>query len=154
MVIFMRTVICGIGNKMKGDDAIGSVIANELKKEVRGEHILVMDCGSAPENFTGKIKSFNPNHIVIIDAVKMGRDPGYVNRVEPEDIHGLLFSTHQVPLRMLIKYIQSELPETKVSFIGIEPKHTSFGADMSEEVKQAMEELKTSLLGFLKGLRD
>jgi len=137
---------------MKGDDGVGSTIATELGKEIKHEDIMILDCASAPENFTGKVSKFNPDHVVIIDAVKMGRDPGYVNRVEPDNIHGLLFSTHQVPLRMLIKYIQKELPNTKISFIGIEPKHTNFGADMSEEVTQAMDELKTSLLGFLKGL--
>ncbi|MFH1445006.1 MAG: hydrogenase maturation peptidase HycI [Nanoarchaeota archaeon] len=148
----MRTVICGIGNKMKGDDGVGSAIASELEREIRKDNIMILDCASAPENFTGKVKSFNPDHVVLIDAVKMGRDPGHVEMVESENIKGLLFSTHQTPLKMLIDYIQQQLPSTKISFIGIEPKHTIFGSDMSEEVKAAMDELKTSLTNLLMGL--
>ena len=130
---------------MKGDDAIGSIIAGELRGEIRNSDILVIDCGSAPENFTAKIKSFNPDNILIIDAVQMGRDPGHIEEVSPDKIVGLLFSTHQTPLKLLIQYIQKELPGAKVSFIGIEPKHTTFGATMSEEAMDAVEKLKGKL---------
>jgi len=149
----MKTIICGIGNKMKGDDAVGSIIAGELRSENLSKEVLVLDCGSAPENFTGKIKTFGPEQVIIVDAVKMGREPGTVKKINPDNLQELLFSTHQASLRLLIGYIKKELPKTKMSFIGIEPKHTMFGENMSEEVMQALEEVKLNITKSLKGAK-
>ena len=87
-------VILGIGNDIRGDDGLGPYIIEELsrKKEEIQENsdidsIFDLNClflingGSVPENFTSKIKSYDPSHIILIDASLMNKEPGDIEIV-------------------------------------------------------------------------
>ncbi|MCS7180956.1 MAG: hydrogenase maturation protease, partial [bacterium] len=71
-----KIVILGIGNRLKGDDAVGSIIAEKLRKKIKNKNILVIDAESKPENYIGVIKKFSPSLILIIDTMDIGSFPG------------------------------------------------------------------------------
>lgn len=133
----MRTVVCGVGNRMRGDDAVGPLVVDELVKSLKMRDVLLLDCGSAPENFTGKIEAFNPDKIVIIDAVDMGKRPGAVRIVEQDKIGGLRLSTHQMPLKMFIEYLMRRV-NAEIVFVGVQPRDVGFDRKMSIECKKAV----------------
>ena len=84
-------MILGIGNEMRGDDGLGSVLAQELSK-LKGKNITIFDGKTVPENFTGAIKRETPSHIIILDAVEMDELPGQL--VFKEEIANYSISTH------------------------------------------------------------
>ena len=131
-----KTVLMCIGSVLCGDDAAGMVIADKLA----GSGIDVFACSTAPENFTGAVRELKPETVILIDAAGMGMKPGEVGFPDPEDIGGISFSTHMLPLKFMVDYFRALL-KCSVYIIGIEPSDCSMGAEMSAEVEKTADEL-------------
>jgi hydrogenase 3 maturation protease len=139
-----KLVIMGVGNEMKGDDGVGIYIVKEIAKRFGkysndeiikiNENIILLNCGTVPENFTDVLKKENPTHILIIDAALMNEKIGEIKAINPEDIANVGFSTHALPLSIIIKYIRKSI-NTKITVIGIEPKIIDFDKPLSNEIK-------------------
>ena len=114
-----------IGNRDGGDDGVGSYIAEKLKDE-----FTVLDCGIVPENYTSVVKQYNPENLIIIDAIEMGLSPGE-RRIVPKDKIGVMhISTHGIPISVLINYLSQYVKN--IVFIGVQPKTMS--GKMSQQV--------------------
>jgi len=133
-----RFVICGIGNRLRGDDAVGPLVIEELAKKQFPETVLLLDCGSVPESYAKKIISFEPDMIVMVDAVQMNRIAGDVAEIPTEKIKGMLATTHKMPITLFIDYLQRSLPEAEVMFIGIQQSSTLFGSEISKECQKGI----------------
>ncbi len=138
-------VVCGIGNSTRGDDACGPYVVEMLKEKGLGNRLHLIDCGLAPENFTGKIKALNPGKIIIADAVDFGEDAGYFEKIDIEKIKGQLMSTHKLPVSLFIEFLQKETG-CAVEFIGIQPKGLGFCEDMSEECVKGCDKVVEMIL--------
>lgn len=64
--------------------------------------------------------------------------------VGPDKIRGVPVSTHALPLSILCDYVSKETG-AKVALLAINPKDTGFGEDLTEELKEALEEVVTLL---------
>jgi hydrogenase 3 maturation protease len=134
-----RAVILGIGNTLRGDDGIGSLLAARLKGRVP---YTVYDAGMSPENYLGKIVKEAPGNIVIIDAVDFGGRPGEVRLFEGGEIEASnLFSTHNVSISLAINYLKNNL-EADIIILLIQPKTISFVDKLSREASGALELLE------------
>ena len=142
------TVILGVGNELKGDDAAGLLIAQRLK-EKNNPRIEVILGGTAPENFTGEIKRLNPSHLIVIDCAEMGKKPGHIELIDKDLIGGYTFSTHSLPLKIMIDYLLNDI-KSQVIVIGIEPKTLKFGAELSLEVLSAVANITEAINDSLK----
>ena len=131
-----KTVFLAIGSELRGDDAAGILVANELLKEAVPENFKIMLGYTAPENLTGEIKKFAPSHLIICDAADSGLNPGEISIISPDDIQGAAFSTHMMPMNIFIDYIARENP-LKTLIIGIQPENLEFGAELTPNVKKA-----------------
>ncbi len=127
--------LMGIGNTLRGDDGIGSIIARNFKDN----NWLSLDCGVAPENFTSIVKKNKPQLVVLIDVVEMDLKPGEFRIIHPEKISIMHLTTHSIPLSFLISYLKSFTPE--VIFIGIQPKLIYYSTSISPEVFKSSEEI-------------
>ena len=78
-----KVVILGIGNTLRSDDGIGSILASRLESKV--PHI-VYDSSSSPENYLGKIAKEKPDTILFVDTMHMEQKPGEYNIFKKEDI--------------------------------------------------------------------
>ena len=125
----MDFLILCIGNKYGGDDGIGPYVAEKLKKEKISD-MSVIDCGTNPENYTSVIKSIRPKKLIIIDAVEMNLKPGEIRLIKKEKIGVMHISTHNIPISLLINYLEKYVDE--IMFIGIQPKKMS--GNMSLEI--------------------
>ncbi|MEO0227492.1 MAG: hydrogenase maturation peptidase HycI [candidate division WOR-3 bacterium] len=147
-----RLCISGVGNMQKADDGAGPLVIKLLRRKIKkqkSEEILLIDCGEAPENYSGEIRKFQPALTIIIDVCISGKKPGTIHIVKPEKIQYDDFSTHRLPLSMFVKFLEETIP-TKVLVIGIEPKNLNFGDGISPEVKKAVEALVWLLCECLK----
>jgi hydrogenase 3 maturation protease len=135
-----RYALMGVGSVLRSDDAAGMYFIDLLTERIHKDNILLIGGSSAPENFTGVIKQFAPDMLFIIDAAHMGLIPGEVKMIPASDIGGVSFSTHMLPLPVMLKYLESE-SGCDVVFFGIQPKCIDQGLDMCEEVKIGTERL-------------
>jgi hydrogenase 3 maturation protease len=93
-----RVVILGVGNSLRGDDAVGSALAEKLHGHINA---IVLNAGDAPEDYLGRIIAARPDVVVIVDATETGSEPGSVALIEPEQLPETSFSTHTLSLGML-----------------------------------------------------
>ena len=129
----------GVGNVLRGDDGIGSIIA----KSFNDNDWLSLDCGVAPENFTSIIKKNKPSLLVILDVVEMDLNPGELRVISPEKISELHLTTHSMPLSFLITYLKDYTE--KIIFLGIQPKNINFSNSVSTEVLESAKTVKKIL---------
>jgi len=130
-----KVAIIGVGSEMNGDDCAGILVAKKLK----GVKADVFVAGQAPESFTHLSKK-GYSQIILIDAVHFGGKPGEIRYFEGGKFAGNGTSTHKLPLKLLIEYMQKNC-KSKILLAGIEPKNIGFGERPSAEVKRAAEKL-------------
>jgi hydrogenase 3 maturation protease len=138
---YSKLIFLCIGNDMRGDDAVGPLIAKNLVKLfLNQEGLLVINAGTVPENYTGIIKKEQPSHIIFIDAVEMKKNPGSIKLIKCEEIANYNISTHAMPLSFMIKYLESFI-NVKILLIGIQPKNMRLSNQISEEANTGVEKL-------------
>lgn len=145
-----RIAIVGVGHELCSDDTVAVKIVQTLQKTVpQNESVLLCVAGSAPENFTGVIRCFEPDIILLIDAVHMDAPPGAVRLLGLCDVENYLFSTHTLPLTLFVQYLKSEL-HCAVALLGIQPLDLSLGTSLSPPVNSSktriIRTIKASLL--------
>ncbi len=129
-----------IGNELRGDDGLGPYFAREFSKFRKGDDIIILDGGTVPENFTGKIRKEDPTHIIIVDAVEMGEVPGTISIIEEEKIAEYNISTHAMPISFLIKYLKAN-GDFKIIVLGVQPARIELSDEISADVKKAIEKI-------------
>lgn len=142
---FRKLAILGIGSDLRGDDGAGVLAANILKRSFARSKkrlpVKVFIGGTAPENLTGEIKRYKPSHIIIIDTADFKERPGTVVVLDPRDVGGgVSFSTHKMPARILVDYLQSSL-ECEVTIVAIQPKNIDFGKPLTKMVAGSVKEV-------------
>ncbi len=129
-------VVLGVGSELRADDAAGVLAASRLTGQtVPGLHAVA--AGTAPENHTGEIRRIGPWAVVIVDAADMGKPPGTVRVIPIEDIGGVSFSTHTLPLHIVADYLRRETG-CAVAILGIQPASLVFDDPVSPEVERGV----------------
>ncbi len=139
-------VLIGVGSDLRGDDAAGLLVAGKLLSS-RTPHPVprtVLLGGTAPENLTGEIKRLKPSHLIVVDSADLRAAPGTVQVVGYDQIGGHSFSTHSSPLKLMIDFLLADISFEPI-VIGIQPKSLAFGAPISREVEEAVEEVASAL---------
>jgi hydrogenase 3 maturation protease len=133
-----KTIILGIGNILKGDDALGPMICERLKAEKISAEVI--DASTVPENYIQTIIKKSPQNLLIMDAIDCAAEPGTVKIFETEDLNSLVISTHTLSPRIFIDMIRKSI-ELNVYIIGVQPARTQLGSPVSKEVKEAIDDL-------------
>jgi hydrogenase 3 maturation protease len=127
-----QLAVLGVGNRLRGDDAIGCLVCDELSKErIPGskdamgpvpdtgpldastprplsDSVFVLDCGSTPENYVQPVADRKPTRILVVDCCNYGAKPGEFRLFSREEVDRLsygLFSTHTLPLTLTIEML-------------------------------------------------
>ncbi len=137
------TVIMGIGNTLKGDDAAGPLVCERLKSENISADVI--DAATVPENYIQTIIKKSPRNLIVIDAVSFDAAPGAIKIFRTEQLDSMIISTHTLSPRVFIDMIRQSI-EIEVIFIGIQPEQTQLGSPVSAQVSRAIEELVEVLL--------
>ena len=146
--------ILGCGSTLRGDDAAGSAIAERLAdlNDSPTSKAQAYPGYSAPENLSGAIKQFNPELVLVIDAVDMGLEPGEIRLIPMDEVGGISFSTHMLPLPILMDYLHREIG-CRVVLLGIQVSNLDFMAEMSPAVAEAVDTIVTELRDLLETSR-
>jgi len=140
-----RTVIWGLGNHLRGDDAAGLVLAERLKeRNIPDTDIFV--CETVPENYIAPLRESEAGKLIIVDAIDMKLPPGATRIMGLEDVVSVSFSSHGLPLDLLLKPFEDGL---EIIVIAIQPADISPGVFLSPPVEAALAELDSDSIEHL-----
>lgn len=126
-----RLAIVGIGDERIPPDRLGMYTAREIKQQdVSGVEVFL--AGTVPERITGPLRRYRPDHVLFFDAADMGARPGTVAVIEPEHVHTSLVTTHDLPLPVVMDYVEQETA-AGITLLGIQPDLTGAELDLSDE---------------------
>jgi len=128
-------ILMGLGNIWRGDDGVGCFIAQNFQSN----DWLVLDCGTTPENFTSLIRKAQPKYLVMIDAAEMNLEPGEFRMIPPEKIDKFYLSTHNIPLSLLISYLDKWAE--KIILIGIQPEKIEDSQRISKKLQDSVRKI-------------
>ncbi len=136
-----KCIIMGVGSVLMSDDACGIILAESLTEKFNhNKKFKIISGSTAPENFTGEIKKFKPDLLVLVDAADMKEQPGNIMVIDYNVINGVSFSTHMLPLKLMIDYLKIEI-DFKIVVIGIQPDIVDYGENISQPVKEAINDV-------------
>lgn len=146
-----KTAFLGVGSPLRSDDNVGNRIVAALEGKLKagpGREIQFYQGESAPENFTGAIRAFNPEYLVVFDAAELGKPPGTMALIPPGKIDGAGFASHVLPLKVICDYLSFAV-RRRILMVGVQPQNLEFGEGLSPAVKDAVDEFVTELTGLL-----
>lgn len=154
-----RVAVVGVGQELEGDDGAGMAVARLFRRLWRGKGAApgrvrrpvatTILAGVAPENATLALRRFHPTHTLFIDAADLGLPPGQWRVIGLEEIGGVTFSTHMLPLPMLARFIGADLG-CRVVVVGIQPQRLTYGEGLTAPVKRGAAELAAALADTLR----
>lgn len=130
-----KLVILGMGSELRGDDGVGPYLSEKLSV-FNNESFLSINGDLVPENFTRELRDFQPNNIIIVDAAFMEKPAGYVKIIRVNEIMGISFSSHSMPISVLGKYLSKEIG-AEIYIIGIQANNIDFGSEISPKVRES-----------------
>ncbi len=141
------TLIIGIGNEFRCDDAAGILAARKLM-ELLPEEITVFesdgDGAKLMDMWNGR------SNVILIDAVSFGKEPGTVHVFNANKIQfpkeTALYSSHMFSVAEAVETsrVLNKLPEN-ITIYGIEGKSYKMGKNVSDEVKKSVEKVVSDI---------
>lgn len=137
-----RTRIIGLGNALRGDDAIGLHVARRLK-EVLGPASDVVEAEMAGVGVLDLMKGREA--VILVDGAQTGSPAGTLHRWDVSrqapGRNPLSHSTHAINALDAVELARAlgDLPPSVVLY-GVEVGHTEAGAGLSPPVARAVEE--------------
>lgn len=139
----MKTLVIGVGNDYRGDDAIGLIVARRLR-DLNLPDVQVIESDGECTRLMESWK--DATRVILIDAVQSGAAPGTIHRVaaHEEELPAALSqgSTHAFGVTEAVALSKAfgRLPQHFIVF-GIEARNFALGASLSPEATTALEEV-------------
>jgi len=141
-----RLAILGIGNELNGDDSAGVLVARKLFAALPNRpNLLVLDCGTMPENAGGPLRRFQPGLVLMVDAADLGFQAGEISLVDLEQVRGFSASSHSLPLTVFAEYLRTEFA-CETALICLQPLTLEYCEPLSTPLVRAV----NSLAAYLK----
>ena len=132
--------IIGLGNGMRGDDAVGLMAARRIRQEV-GDHVEVIEAEMAGVDLVELMEGAQA--VILIDAARSGQAPGTIHRLDASagPIGAQIFprSSHALgPIDALeLARVMGSLPATVIVY-GIEVGNVEAGRPLSPPAANAL----------------
>ncbi len=149
----MRTVIITVGNPERGDDGVGSRIA-EMLKEKNLPEVVIIDARTVPENYLGPVIEARPDRLLFVDACRFSGEPGefrLFDRSEFDQLEVSGFSTHTPPLNLIAELLADETG-AEIYLLGINPSNNREGTELSPAIQQALPEIVSFITAWAAGV--
>jgi hydrogenase maturation protease len=136
----MRTLLIGVGNAWRCDDAAGLAVARLLRGTLP-EGVEVLECEGEPSALIDAWEGAQT--LWLVDAVSSGAPPGTVRRLDAStgELPAELFrtSTHHLGLAEAVELARAlgRLPERTIVY-GIEGESFDVGDELTPEVESAV----------------
>ena len=143
----MTTCVVGVGNEMRGDDAVGLAVVRALSGTVP-EGVAVIECEGEPVSLLSAWEGHA--RAIVVDATQSDAEPGTIRRIVAAD--GPLppalagSSTHLLGLADAVELARAlkRLPAATIVY-GIEGASFDTGTGISEPVAAAAEKVAAAI---------
>lgn len=143
-----RLRIIGLGNALRGDDAVGLVVARRVRELLPGADVLELS-GEPAELLD--VLGDGVEHVVLVDAVTSGAPPGTVHRLDASEAAPVVdatTTTHGLGLAETIELGRAlERLPPRLLILGVEGRSFEVGAPLSPDVVRAADALVVELSG-------
>lgn len=145
-------LIIGIGNALLGDEGLGVHVARKLlEQKALPTQVEVLEAGTALLDFLPEMARYS--RVILVDAVRAGREPGTLYRAELVCDSGLelgsnpLLSLHEWGLceTLLVAERLGLLPR-RLTLVGAEPESIAPRLELSPVLGRAAEQIVSLLL--------
>lgn len=138
-----KVLIIGVGNRMRGDDAVGPLAIDKIKesRDLPKDWLLV-DAGEVPENALGLVDKEKPDRVLLIDACDWDAEPGQVRFFTSDELEKLpirMLSTHGLPLSFWVKMALTDHPDLKIELLGVQAASLEFNSPLAPSVGIVLE---------------
>jgi len=118
IIFLVRMLLCGMGNKDRGDDGFGSYIVENIQES---DCLRKIDCTLFPENYLNKMVSESPDLIIFLDAVKrQGSQTILLRNEEILKNNPISVSTHNLPFSAIYQFLKANT-QAEIWFLGVKP---------------------------------
>ncbi|MEW6127240.1 MAG: hydrogenase maturation protease [Acidobacteriota bacterium] len=144
----IKTLIIGVGNRYRHDDAVGLIIASRLCAKLSDDCEIIAHSGEGAA-LMEMLK--DKNSVIIIDAVSSGATVGTIHRLNANaqkiPTNFFNYSTHAFSLAEAIEMarVLHQLPE-RLLIYGIEGENFTMGEGLSSAVERAAREVESEIL--------
>ena len=148
-----RVVVLGMGNLIRSDDGVGIHAMNLLLGDPRiREGVEVFDGGTLGLQLLPTLE--DATHLVVLDAVNSGAEPGTIIRyeiTEGETLPGSP-SVHQIGFADLLEGLRwmDKFSGKTIVLLGVQPEQTGWGDSLSPVVQAALPALVEAALEELR----
>ena len=146
-----RTLVIGVGNPDRGDDAVGLLAARCIRESCFP--LTVIEAGGDGASLIDYWK--HQGTVIVIDAVHGGGEPGHIVRLDarsaPIPVELFRCSTHAFGLAQGIELARAlnQIPR-RLTVYGIVGKHFDVGATVAPEVEAAAQRVIDLILEELR----
>jgi hydrogenase 3 maturation protease len=143
-----RIAVVGIGEELSMTDCLGIAAARTVDaQKIMG--VKVFFAGTVPESITAPIRTYSPDHILLLDAADMNAQPGTMAVISPGEISAGLFSTHALPLTVVMDYLREDTGAA-VTLLGIQPNPEWEGRPLASGEQAVLSRSVAGLVDVLK----
>ena len=142
-----KIMILGVGKEMRGDDALGPILARRIDGRVAAT---VLDVQDVPENYAVRTSDMGADVALILDAAEMHLPTGSVRLLIAADLPPVPGVSHRPSLEMFAAFVRLD-GDVETYVLGIQPDMESVGMgdEMSEEVSRALDAVEQVLVEVL-----
>lgn len=137
-------LVLGVGNILLADEGVGVRVVEAFQQRYAvPEDVEVLDGGTAGMDLLDALSS--RSHIVIIDAVRTGAEPGTIVRLIGSEVPALFsnrISPHQLGISDVLAILRlvDQEPE-HIALIGIVPLDLELGLALSDAITAKVDEM-------------
>ncbi|HDP96670.1 MAG TPA: hydrogenase maturation protease [Euryarchaeota archaeon] len=141
-----RTAFIGLGNRERGDDALGLRFVEDLRhlnpnlflSEEEGVESIILEL----------IENDSVDTVIFVDSCDIGSNPGDAMIVTADGLDPGILSTHKVPLQLLMALLVKE--GKSCYLLGMQPKELEYGAGLSEEIVESLRIIENAISAVFK----
>ncbi len=100
----MKKAMLMVGNSLRGDDGVTTYLGELVEQKDTSWKVFYGE--DVPENEFANIKKFAPDLLLVCDATT-GSKIGSVDFIDLSDDKEYMYSTHNIPMPVLISYLRS-----------------------------------------------
>ena len=141
-----KTVIVGVGNVLRGDDGLGPLLVERLRKKL---DVPCINAESSLDRYVGKIARERPDTVLLIDAVDLGEERGALEIMHPEDVIDTRTSTHDLTPRTATDMLR-RMMDGKLYLLGVQPANMQIGEGFSRRIKKTVRYLERRITRAVK----
>lgn len=144
-----KKLVIGLGNILLKDEGVGVRCIQFMKKMKLNDNIKIVDGATMGFDLLEELDGFKK--IIIVDAVDMGKEPGYITSFNAEELLRVplneKFSLHEINLVDIVQLGKKlGYDFSNVRIVGIQPKDVSRGDKLSKIIEEKIPDLVERVL--------